>query len=35
LKLPERFAFIRKPFIHSILVDKIRSVLGSAGAATS
>lgn len=32
LQAQSRFAFIHKPFIHTVLVDKIRSVLGSAGA---
>jgi hypothetical protein len=31
----QRFPFIHKPFIHLVLIDKIRSVLGISGAAAS
>ena len=30
-----RFPLIRKPFIHSVLIERIRSVIGQADAATS
>ena len=30
-----RFAFIRKPFIHAVLIDKIRSVIGTDADAAS
>lgn len=30
-----RFPFIRKPFIHSILIEKIRSLIGTADSATA
>jgi len=35
LQAQSLYAFIRKPFIHSVLVDKIRSTLGPLGAARS
>lgn len=34
LQAQNRFAFIRKPFIHTVLIDKIRTLLGSAGTAS-